>query len=93
MNLNANVFDLWVFHKEEEVTKYLLLHSSQEKAEKWFNGVQFWQILSDFFQENEEVEPALLRVLKEYNLRVKSLWTVEHSYTFYTLIFLYLINF
>lgn len=83
MNLNATVFDLWVFHQDDDLTKYLLFYSSQEKADKWFNGVQFWQILSDFFQDEEDVTTALLRLLQKYDLREKSLWAVEHSYTFY----------
>lgn len=83
MKLNTNVFDLWVFHKQEEAPNYLLLHTSNEKADKWFAGNRFWQIPCDFFQENEPVEAAVRRVLKTYDLKMKALWAVEHAYIFY----------
>ncbi|NIR48797.1 NUDIX domain-containing protein [candidate division KSB1 bacterium] len=83
MKLNPNVFDLWVYHKAEGVPRYLLLYTSQEKADKWFNGARFWQIPSDFVEEEEEIETALQRVLKKCDLRARSLWAVEHAYTFY----------
>jgi hypothetical protein len=44
MKLNTNTFDLWVYHKKDGIPKYLLLHTSQEKADKWFSGGRFWQI-------------------------------------------------
>ena len=83
MKLNTNVFDLWTFHKEEGETKYLLLHTSQEKADKWFNGGRFWQIPGEFLQDNEDIVDAIKRCLTSYNLDPKVLWTVEHIYTYF----------
>ena len=35
MKLGTNGFDIWVFHKQKAEPEYLLLHISQEKADKW----------------------------------------------------------
>ena len=43
MNLNTNVFDLWVFYVGPDGLRFLLLHTSQEKADQGFNGGTFWQ--------------------------------------------------
>jgi len=83
MKFNSNVFDLWVFGQDEDIIKYLLLYSSQEKADTWFGGVRFWQILSDFFQEDEGIIDGASRLLSKYNFNLLSLWAVEHSYIFY----------
>jgi hypothetical protein len=83
MNLNTHVFDLWTYHLEDDEPKYLMLHTSQEKADKWFGGGRFWQIPGEFFAENEEVVDALNRCLNEFQLSPQSLWTVEHTYTIF----------
>ncbi len=38
MRLRTNAFDLWVFRRDPDQTRYLILHTSQEKADKWFSG-------------------------------------------------------
>jgi len=83
MNLNVNAFDLWVFDKSSEATKYLLLHSSQEKADKWFGGGRFWQVPTDFVPDDERLVDALRRNLQGMGLHARSLWAVEHVYTIY----------
>ncbi len=83
MELQANAFDLWVFERSGPEAKYLLLHSSQEKADKWFNGGRFWQTLGDFVGDGEAVRDALVRALGEYALAPQALWIVDHVYTVY----------
>ena len=83
MNFNHNVFDLWVHHLADGIPKYFLIQVSQKKADKWFKGVCFWQIPSDSFKDGETVQAALSRVLEKYSFSTKSLWAVEHTYTFY----------
>jgi len=83
MKLNASVFDLWVFAKSAEPTTYLLLHASQEKADKWFGGGRFRQIPSDFVRDDEALLAALGRTLGDYGLEAQSIWAVAHTYTIY----------
>jgi hypothetical protein len=83
MNLNVNAFDLWVFDKSSETTKYLLLHSSQEKADNWFGGGRFWQVPTDIVPDDEKLVDALRRNLQGLGLQTLSLWAVEHIYTIY----------
>ena len=85
MQIGTNGFDLWVFHKQHPEPAYLLLHTSQEKADKWFNGGRFWQILGGPVRENEDLEDALVRPLSERGLTPTGIWAVEHTYTFYNL--------
>jgi ADP-ribose pyrophosphatase YjhB (NUDIX family) len=83
MNLRTNAFDLWTFRRDPDEPHYLILHTSQEKADKWFSGGRFWQIPGGFFDDNEDVVVALRRVLNELDLAPRSLWVVEHTYTYY----------
>ena len=83
MQLGTNGFDLWVFHKQNTEPEYLLLYTSQEKADKWFNGGRFWQILGGPFQDGEEVGDSLVRPLQERGLEAKGIWAAEHTYIIY----------
>jgi hypothetical protein len=83
MQFGTDGFDLWVFHRQETEPRYLLLHTSQEKADKWFNGGRFWQILGGPIQENEDIGSALLRPLHERGLDAKGIWAAEHTYIIY----------
>jgi hypothetical protein len=38
MNLAANIFDVWVFQRRPGGIVFLLLHTSVEKATRYFNG-------------------------------------------------------
>lgn len=42
MKLRTDIFDLWVFRRDPDAVRYLLFHTSQEKADTWFNGGRFW---------------------------------------------------
>jgi ADP-ribose pyrophosphatase YjhB (NUDIX family) len=83
MNFRHNGFDLWVFRRSDVGTRFLLLESSKEKAEKWFNSRQFWQIPSDFVESGESVQQVLQRELSRFRLKPESFWAVEHSYCIY----------
>jgi len=83
MKLRTNAFDLWVFQRDPNAVRYLLLYTSQEKADKWFNGGRFWQIPGGVFGEDEPVVEALSRVLRTYQLMPRALWAVEHVSTIY----------
>ncbi len=83
MNFNPRVFDLWVFHRQGPEPEYLLLHVSPEKAERWYSSVQFWQVLSDFFDEDDTVMQAINRLLGRHDIDATSVWAAEHSYSFY----------
>jgi ADP-ribose pyrophosphatase YjhB (NUDIX family) len=83
VKLRTNGFDLWVYHKQDAKPKYLLFHTSQEKAEKWFHGGRFWQICGGFVGEEEELEAAFLRVLHCIGLEAIGIWACEHTYIYY----------
>lgn len=82
MEFLGNGFDLWVFISGDHGAEYLLLRTSQAKADKYFNGSRFWQIPSDFVNQ-ESVTGALTRELHRFGLTATSLWAVEHAYTFF----------
>lgn len=46
MHLAANIFDVWVFRRRGAETEFLLLHTSVEKATRYFNDGRFRQIPS-----------------------------------------------
>lgn len=83
MKLRTNLLDLWVFHRQQGVPEYLLLHTSQEKADRWFHGGRFWQIPGVFVQEDEDVAQALVRCLREIGLQATAIWAAEHTYIYY----------
>ena len=83
MKLRTNAFDLWVFHRQDRSPEYLLYHTSQEKADKWFHGGRFWQIPGGFVQEEEELTDAFVRVMAESGLKPLVVWVAEHTYTYY----------
>ena len=83
MQFRANAFDIWVFRRDPDAIRYLMLHTSQEKADRWFNGGRFWQIPSEFIAENESIVEASRRCLADFGVTALSLWAVEHTYTIY----------
>lgn len=84
MELQFNVFDVWVFRRlSSGGVEYLLLHTSQQKADRWFNGGRFWQIPSNITQASEGICPAITRLLQQYELDPKALWLAQHAYTIY----------
>ncbi len=83
MELATNVFDVWVFRRTDRGIEYLLLHASQEKADRYFNGGRFWQIPSDFVRDGESVVAAVGRLLERFGLRPSVIWAAEHVYTIY----------
>ena len=84
MNLAANIFDVWVFQRQPGgIIVFLLLHTSVEKATRYFNGGRFWQIPSDAVNNGESVTDAICRVLGRHGLRPKCIWAGEHALFIY----------
>jgi hypothetical protein len=83
VQFRTNAFDIWVFRRDPDAVRYLLLHTSQEKADRWFNGGRFWQVPGEFVAEHESIVAASERCLGQFGLAASSLWAVEHTYTIY----------
>ena len=83
MKLAANVFDIWAFRRDAGETRYLLLYTSDEKAERHFNGGRFWQIPSGIIEEDQAITDAVTRLLETYGLTPHTIWAGEHAYTIY----------
>ena len=83
MRLQANVFDVWTYRGSGAGTEYLLLHTSQAKADRFFNGGRFWQIPSHFIDEGESVTGAIGRLLSGFGLTPAEIWAAEHVYNIY----------
>lgn len=75
------VFDLWIYHRRDGEARYLLMHTSQEKADKWFGGGRFWQVPGDFYEEGEGTLAAIRRHLGDLGLDPVSVWACEYVYT------------
>jgi 8-oxo-dGTP pyrophosphatase MutT (NUDIX family) len=83
MELRTDSLDLWAFSRGADGVRYLLLHTSQGKADRFFNGGRFWQIPATLVEKHESVIDASRRCLTELGLAAKSLWAVEHVYPIY----------
>ena len=83
MQLEFNVFDVWAFRRAPTGVEYLLLHTSQQKADRYFNGGRFWQIPSGSIQTEELVAAAIARRLSDFGLVAAAIWAAEHAYTIY----------
>lgn len=83
MELDVNVFDVWTFRRRAVGVEYLVLHTSQAKADRWFNGGRFWQIPSHFLGAAERVPDAVQRLLGEFGIVTAGIWAAEHTYTIY----------
>jgi lipoyl(octanoyl) transferase len=83
MQLNPAVYDLWVFRRRSHGVEFLVLRTSQAKADRHFSGGRFWQIPSGFFQNGESVPAAVDRELAPYGLTAQAVWAAEHTYTIY----------
>jgi hypothetical protein len=86
MLLRTNTFDLWIFHRGRDEPRYLLFYSSQEKADRWFNGHRFWQTAQGgMIRDGEQIVDAFARVLRELGLASKGVWAAEYTYTIWNL--------
>jgi hypothetical protein len=83
MKLQANVFDVWVFRNSPAGVEYLLLKTSQFKADRYFNGGRFWQIPSGCTLGDEDIVTGVDRVLSGFGLAAAAVWAAEHAYTIY----------
>ncbi|MDX1530645.1 MAG: hypothetical protein R3362_03890 [Rhodothermales bacterium] len=86
MPLRTNTFDLWVFSRARGEPRYLLFYASQEKADRYFNGGRFWQLVPGcLVRDGETLRGALDRVLTGLRLDVVGVWAAEYTYTIYNL--------
>jgi hypothetical protein len=86
MKLQANVFDVWVYRRSGRSgsdIEYLLLHTSQVKADRYFNGGRFWQIPSNLMADGETVTGAIDRLLHGFDLTPLEIWAAEYVYNIY----------
>jgi len=83
MQLEANVFDVWTYRRRGPEIDYLLLRTSQRKADRWFNGGRFWQIPSGIAGDGENMTDAVARVVGAFGLSAAEIWAAEHAYTIY----------
>ena len=83
MELATNVFDVWAFQASSEGPQFLLMYTSAQKADRYFNGGRFWQIPSGTVQAGETITAAVERLLAQYGLSAKSIWAGEHAYIIY----------
>jgi hypothetical protein len=83
MQLEANVFDVWTYRRSGARIEYLLLHTSQVKADRFFNGGRFWQIPSGCMTDGETVTGAVDRLLSGFGLAPIEIWAAEHVYNIY----------
>ena len=83
MKHRVGAFDVWVYREYEGAVRYLLLRTSKEKADRWFNGGRFWQVPSDFASEGEPLASAAERCLASFGIQASAVWAVEHTYTIY----------
>ncbi len=63
--------------------RFVLLHTSVEKATRYFNGGRFWQIPSNVVEDGEAITEAICRVLDRYGLRPNAIWAAEHAHLIY----------
>ena len=83
MQLEANVFNVWTFRRTPTGVEYLLLYTSQRKADRWFNGGRFWQIPSNLFGATERVTDGISRLMSRFGVALSGIWAAEHVYTIY----------
>ncbi|MGQ0641594.1 MAG: NUDIX domain-containing protein [Gemmatimonadaceae bacterium] len=83
MHLDPSVFDVWAFRRSPNGAEFLLLYTSQEKADRHFNAGRFWQIPSGFVREDETIVAAVQRELALYGLLPTTIWAGEHAYLIY----------
>lgn len=83
MQLNPSVFDVWTFRRVGAGVQFLLLHASQAKADRYFNGGRFWQVPSGAFLPHEGVLGGVDRVLARHGLVPRAVWAAEWTYTIY----------
>ena len=58
LDFDSSYFDPWVFRRSGGRAEYLLLHVSQEKADRFFGGGRFWQIPTGAVGDAESVADA-----------------------------------
>ena len=83
LDFRSDFFDLWVFRRADDGVEYLLLRSSQEKADRFFGGGRFWQIPTSSVGERENVPDACRRLLGDMGVVPLAAWSADHVYAIY----------
>jgi hypothetical protein len=83
MNVLANVAEIWAFSQTANGPRYLILESSQEKADAFFGGNRFWQIPGTSMRDGEPTTDMLRRGCAEVGIEPRALWAVEHVSTIF----------
>lgn len=83
LDFRTDFFDLWVFRRTDDRVEYLLLHTSSEKADRFFGGGRFWQVPTDAVGNGENVPDACRRRLEGTGVFPRGPWSADHVYTIY----------
>ena len=83
LDFRTGFFDLWVFRRAGNGVEYLLLHVSQEKADRFFGGGRFWQIPTSAVGERENLPGACRRLLTDTGVVPRGVWSADHVYAIY----------
>lgn len=83
MKFQPVIFDVWVFRRRAADIEFLLLYTSVEKADRYFNGGRYWQIPSGIVGDAETMTDAIVPKLQAYGLQPRSIWAGEHAYVIY----------
>jgi hypothetical protein len=87
MIIHSNIFDIWTFYIGPDGPRFLLLHTSQEKADKWYHGGCFWQPPSAAVVEDtgEFSLPELMAgTLQLYGQEAVRFFSADYTYTQYS---------
>ena len=84
LDFSSDFFDLWVFRRTGNGVEYLLLHASQEKADRFFGGGRFWQVPTDAVGDDEKVADACRRLLNATGVEPTRAWSADHVYAIYS---------
>ena len=76
-------FDLWIYHRMADEPRYLLMRTSQEKADRWSGGGRFWELPGDFYQEGESTLAAIRRFMGDLGLHPLAIGTSNYAYAAY----------
>lgn len=84
MIIHSNIFDIWTFYIGPDGPRFLLLHTSQEKADKWYNGGTFWQPPSAAVVEDAgdfSLSELMAGTLQLYGQEAVRFFNADYTYT------------
>lgn len=84
---STHSFDLWAFTIIDEAYHFLLLRTSQEKADQWFGGGQFWHPPGGRMSPEASEYPMadiLSATLQLYGLEPLSIFYADFAYAHFS---------